>query len=270
MIELDGAVVRAANEREVVRRHDHRRAGGVDVADELEDAARGALVQVAGGLVGDERDGVVHQRPRDRDALLLTAGKLAGVRLHLGREAHLLHDARDPRPDLSARRSDDLERKRDVGFGRAILEQTEVLEDDAELATQPGDDLARLHVRRVHVADAHLPGRRHLLEVREAQDRALPGAARARQERELALVKAKGDVGESAACAGVFFGDVVELDHAGLSTGRDGNSSSSSSRHVVALTVSTIAFKRPMTIGPSNTPTRPNVYTPVMRPTSIQ
>ena len=50
---LDGAVGRLAHQVEVVGRHDHHGAAGVDVAQELEDAAGGSLVEVAGRLVGD-------------------------------------------------------------------------------------------------------------------------------------------------------------------------------------------------------------------------
>ena len=67
----------SADELEVVRRHEHRRARGVDVAQQLEDAARRAFVEVAGRLVGDEHERIVHERARDRDALLLAARELA-------------------------------------------------------------------------------------------------------------------------------------------------------------------------------------------------
>src|SRR2546422_6284211 len=45
--------------------------------------SRRALVQVAGGLVGEEHGGLVHERARDGHALLLAARQLAGVGLRL-------------------------------------------------------------------------------------------------------------------------------------------------------------------------------------------
>ena len=73
VVELDGAVVRAPDELEIVGRHQHGGAGGVDVAEQLEHAARGAFVEVAGRFVGDEHERIVHERARDGDALLLAA-----------------------------------------------------------------------------------------------------------------------------------------------------------------------------------------------------
>ena len=72
----------------------HGRARRVDLAQELEDAAGGALVEVAGGLVGDEHERIVDQRARERHALLLAAGQLARKRGRLGRQPHLRERAR--------------------------------------------------------------------------------------------------------------------------------------------------------------------------------
>ena len=125
-----------AHQLEIVRRHHHRRAAGVDVAQQLEDAARGALVEIAGGLVGEQHDGVVHQRARDRHALLLAARQLARERRRLGGEPDLRQHAAHPRGDGRAARAGDLERERDVLLGSAVLEQAKVLEHDAEAAPQ--------------------------------------------------------------------------------------------------------------------------------------
>ena len=56
--QLDRAVGGLADQVEVVGGHDDHGAAGVDVAEQLEDAAGGALVEVAGRLVGqqDRRD----------------------------------------------------------------------------------------------------------------------------------------------------------------------------------------------------------------------
>ena len=142
MIELDTSIIGAANELEVVRRHEHRGAGRVDLAKELEDAARRALVEVARWLVGDENEWVVYQRARECDALLFAARQLAGQGGGLRREPDLRQRARDLAGDVRLRRSDDLERERDVRLGRAVLEQLEVLEDDSEPPAQLRPPLA--------------------------------------------------------------------------------------------------------------------------------
>jgi len=45
----------------------------------VEDPAGGNLVQVSGGLVGQQQARIVNQRARKRHSLLLTAGKLTGT-----------------------------------------------------------------------------------------------------------------------------------------------------------------------------------------------
>ncbi len=61
------------------------------------DLGAGGGVQIAGGLVAHHYAGVVDQRPRDRDALLLTAGKLAGNVAHAVPQPHEgEHPDRDP------------------------------------------------------------------------------------------------------------------------------------------------------------------------------
>src|SRR5437016_1577806 len=54
VIELDAAEIGAAHDLEVMRGHEDGRSGGVDFAEQLENAARGALVEIARGLVGDD------------------------------------------------------------------------------------------------------------------------------------------------------------------------------------------------------------------------
>ena len=77
----------------------------------------------------------------------------------LGRQSDLGERARRPCRECSLRGvADDLERKRDVLLGGAVLEQAEVLEDDAESASQLRD-VALLDVVGVVAADAHFAAR---------------------------------------------------------------------------------------------------------------
>ena len=135
---LDGPVDRLAHQIEVVGRHDDHGAAGVDVAQQLEDAASGALVEVAGGLVGQEDGGVVDQRAGDRHPLLLAARQLARIRPALGRQAHLGQHAHDPGRDGVGAGAGHLEREGDVLLGGAVFQQPEVLEHDAQPAAEPG------------------------------------------------------------------------------------------------------------------------------------
>ena len=49
---------------------------GGNIQQELKDCAAGVFVEGAGGLVGEQNFGMVHQRATDRGALTFAAGKL--------------------------------------------------------------------------------------------------------------------------------------------------------------------------------------------------
>src|SRR5436305_1048307 len=74
--ELDDAPAHGVDDRLVVRRHQHGRAGAVDAVEQAHDADRRARVEVPGGLVGQEDQRSVDEGAGDRYALLLTAGQL--------------------------------------------------------------------------------------------------------------------------------------------------------------------------------------------------
>src|SRR5437660_11461667 len=75
VFECDDAV-EAAGEIEVVRRDQCGEPGMTDEIEEgAEDAVAGRVIQVAGRLVAEQDPGVVGERPGDRDALLLAAGR---------------------------------------------------------------------------------------------------------------------------------------------------------------------------------------------------
>ena len=74
MIQLDCArVIGLANNLEIVSRHNHGRACRVYVPEKLKDAARRALVEIAGWLVGKKKVRIIHERPRNRDTLLFSS-----------------------------------------------------------------------------------------------------------------------------------------------------------------------------------------------------
>lgn len=65
-------------DRHVVGDDDDRMSFGIQLVENAQDIFTALPVERAGGLVGEDDVAVVHQRPRDRDTLLLAAGKLAG------------------------------------------------------------------------------------------------------------------------------------------------------------------------------------------------
>ena len=214
---LDRAVGGLAHQVEVVRRHHDDGAAGVDVAEELEHAAGGALVEVAGRLVGHEDRGVVHQRPGDGHPLLLAAGELARIGPALGGEPHLRQHAHDPRGDGVAPRAGDLEREGDVLRRGPVLEQPEVLEHDAEPPPEPRN-LVGAKGAHVVARHPHLAARRPLLGEQQLHDGGLAGAGVAGEEDELALADPEGDVLQGQRAVRIGLVDVGEADH-----GREAN-----------------------------------------------
>ena len=59
--------------------HDRRLSAPIDVDQKVDDLVAGAGVEIPGRLVRQENRGLVRQRPRDRDALLLAARELRRV-----------------------------------------------------------------------------------------------------------------------------------------------------------------------------------------------
>ena len=61
----------------------------VETLKESHDLPTGLGVKVSGRFIGKQNLGIVHQRPRDRDALTLATGKLAGAMPQPVRHAQL-------------------------------------------------------------------------------------------------------------------------------------------------------------------------------------
>lgn len=91
-----------------MRDNDHGGAAVVDFGQQLDDFIRHLRVYVAGRLVGNNQLGVVDQRPRDGDPLLLAAGQLHRQTLLLAVQAdqaqHIGNAAADVPLDASVTR----------------------------------------------------------------------------------------------------------------------------------------------------------------------
>ncbi len=186
--------------------------GGVDLAQQLKDAAGRAIVEVPGWLVRNEHKRVVDERAGDRDALLLAARKLARKCLGFRRESHLRQQAIDFDGNARRRRASDLERERDVGVRRAIVEESEVLEDHAELPAQSGH-IPSLERCGIHAAHANLASGGALFHEDHLEQRALAGAAGTREEHEFTLGHVHGYVVEGQPGPRVCLRHVDEPDH---------------------------------------------------------
>src|ERR1041385_4627442 len=98
-LEMQG-VLRARRGLRIVRYHDDRLLEfGIQPMQQLERLLSVLRIEVARGLVGDEDGRIGDDRPRDRYALLLTAGQLPRVVMHAVGEAD---DAQRGLPVLAA------------------------------------------------------------------------------------------------------------------------------------------------------------------------
>ena len=115
--------------------HDDRLAElAVEQAEQPQDLVGALAVEVAGRLVGDDQVGVGDDRPGDRDALLLTAGELAGVMVLPPFEAHDPEGGhRAAASDLFRERWVRSRRKLDVLERRHHGDQVVHLEDEADV-----------------------------------------------------------------------------------------------------------------------------------------
>ena len=125
--------VAAPRQRGVVGDQDQRGvAFGVSGEQEVDDFAAGGLVEIAGGLVGDEDRRIGRQCPRQRDPLLFAAGKLRGIVVAPfgkadGGEFSL-------GADVGIRNAGQFKRYRDVLQGGHRRDEMKGLENDADMA----------------------------------------------------------------------------------------------------------------------------------------
>ena len=136
MVDLDHTPAHVVDDPGVMGRHHDRRPGAVDPVEQRHDALAGRGIEVAGGLVGEDDQGAVHESTCDRDALLLASRQLVRQSIALLAEADQLQDLRHLRPDHVARPADDLEGEGHVLEHGLVREQAEVLEHATEVAPQ--------------------------------------------------------------------------------------------------------------------------------------
>ena len=209
MLEMEARLIEAVYQRLVVARHDERGAELVELLEESHQAIGQVLVDVAGGLVGDEEARATDHRARDRNALLLSARERRGTRLQVIGEADPGQELGHVLGDLRLRDAGDAERQRHVVEGREMLDQPEILEDDADppperrhLSPRRGRDLA--------AEERDQAARGTLGEIDQLQQARFAGAAGAGEEVEGAGLEMERDIAEYFRPRAVSHPDILE------------------------------------------------------------
>ena len=199
----------------LIVRDQHRR--DAELALHLADGAAQLLadlgVERTEGLIEQQHLGLVRQRARDRDALLLAAGELRRQPLIESLERHQPQQLLAALAAGAGAHAAHAQGELDVLGDRHVAEQGVVLKHQADAALARGDvrDVAAVQ-GDAPVIDAGEPGD-------GAQQRALAAAARSQQHEELAVADVEGDVVDDRRAA-VVLGDLVEDDgHGADATG---------------------------------------------------
>lgn len=148
------------------------------------------LVERRQWLVEQQDLGIEHQRPGDRDALLLSAGKGIRALVAMLGQAHDVEHLRNPAPPFTARVPAYAQGEIDVIGNAEMRKQRVALEHHPEIA------VLRRAAGDVRIAVKDAPGRGHREPGDGHQQRSLARAGRPKQREELAGADVQGDVAQ--------------------------------------------------------------------------
>ena len=199
LVHKDHAIRYVMREGHLMRDHDHGHVFVGERLDDLEHLAGQLGVERGGRLIKAQDLGLHRQRARDRHALLLPAGELAGVVPDLLPEPHALDQLHRLGFDLFVRAlAEQLGRQRDVIQHAVLREEIEVLEHQTEvqalfLQFLFGGALADGGVKDHVAVDDDLALVGELQRVETAQQRRLAGAGGTDDGQHLALLEGEVD-----------------------------------------------------------------------------
>ena len=194
VVQYGDMVAHALHHAHLVRDDDDRDAElFIDVADQLEDLARGLWVERARRLVAQQDLGVRRQRAGNGDALLLTAGELRRIGLRLVGQTDRLQKLLRARSRLTAADPGKLHREADIIQTVPLHEQIEALEDHGNVAPR-STKLRGRHGIQTFSVDDDLAGGGALEHIDAAHQRALAGAAHADDAVNVTVRNGQGDI----------------------------------------------------------------------------
>ena len=165
----------------IVGHHADRRAGLVELLQQLHHRFAALGIEVPGRLVGQQDDRLAGDRPRDGDALLLPARQLAGQVFRAMRHADAFERFGDALPPLVRAHPAIGQRQLHVLEHREIADQVEALEDEPDFAIA---DARALRGRQLRDRPAVQPVRTRRRRVEQAENR---------QQRRLAAARRTGN-----------------------------------------------------------------------------
>src|SRR5438309_9726071 len=185
-VERHRAAAKRCSQASLVRGQHDRGSARSDILERLEDLGGHRLVEISGGLVGEEERRPPHDGPSQRRALRLALRELRGVGLSPRRQPDDAERVEDALGDLAPGCAEHAQDEGDVLVDGADGQQLGVLEDDADRAAE------RRHLRapqghQIVAKNLDVALGEQVISVEEAEQRGLAGPARACQDHELAL-----------------------------------------------------------------------------------
>src|SRR5262245_19080100 len=221
LIKCDRPPANQANQLAVMGRDDDGRSTGIDFTKQVHDFERQIRIEISGRFVREYERGIVDERPGDRDALLLSAGEVPGIRIDAMLQAHPLEHLKGAATLLSRRHTEHFQDEGDVFKHGTRRDQFEVLEDEPDAAAVLLD-VAAGELREVVAVDQQLALRRTLLHEKKTKERRFAGPARSGEKHELAFIDCEGKILQRVQTATVEFREMLRLDHAACAPGAKG------------------------------------------------
>ena len=136
MLDRDDATLQFVDDFNVVRREKNGGSVTINLLKESNDIPAVLRVKVSCRLIGDEDFWLADDRTGDGDTLTLTTGKLMRKVLFFSSQTDKLDHLRNGVLDFLARHTGDFQRECDVLENRTLWKEFEVLEYNADFASQ--------------------------------------------------------------------------------------------------------------------------------------
>ncbi len=185
----------------------------VELFEQIKETYRDHFIDVSGGLIGEQQPGAGNNRACNSDALLLTAGECWRARFEMIREADPTKQFGDVFLDHAFRRAGDAQGQGYVVKSGEMIDQTEVLENDADLPAHRREFIRGVG-SGVSVEQADEPATGSEGEVHQPQKGRFPGATGSGDEMERAVRQVECDVAEDFRTGTVTDADIFKLNHA--------------------------------------------------------